>query len=219
MSCNESVQLFVWQYFHSLIPRPSGFFLIRQWDFTISEPRHHLQGLRQSNRVLLSIRNGNLFSFYTLFLFFRLHNHKIATLISRKTDHFFHTHWPTSSADIGGRPKPTNWMSRSRSTRASNSQRESLWRNNRKKMRSLLGHSPTSTTVWKWHTIEAKLHPRWLLSIPLHSYRCGSQEGIWGASTYKGKDDPEECTSRLLFDVKTSVIFWSIDLVIYNVLL
>ena len=54
------------------------------------------------------IRNGNLFSFYTLFLFFRLHNHKAATLMSWETDHFFHTHWPTSLADIGGHPKPTN---------------------------------------------------------------------------------------------------------------
>ena len=57
---------------------------------------------------LNTIRNGNLFSFYTLFLFFRLHNHKTAALMSQKTDHLFHTHWPTSSADIGGRPKPTN---------------------------------------------------------------------------------------------------------------
>ena len=54
------------------------------------------------------IRNGNLFSLYTLFLFFRLHNHKATTLMSWETDHFFHTHWPTSLADIGGCPNPTN---------------------------------------------------------------------------------------------------------------
>ena len=36
---------------------------------------------------------------------------------------------------------------------------------------------------------------------------------------YKGKDDSEVYKRRLLFVVNTLVIFWSIDLVIYNVLL
>ena len=42
----------------------------------------------------------------------------------------------------------------------------------------------------------------------------GNMRGI-----YKGKDDSEEYISRIIFAVQTSVIFWSIDLVIYNVLL
>ena len=42
----------------------------------------------------------------------------------------------------------------------------------------------------------------------------GNMRGI-----YKGKDNSEEYISRILFAVQTSVIFWSIDLVIYDVLL
>ena len=36
---------------------------------------------------------------------------------------------------------------------------------------------------------------------------------------YKGKDGPEMYIRRLLLVVNTLVIFWSIDLVIYDVLL
>ena len=69
-------------------------------------------------------------------------------------------------------------------------------------------------TVHKRSRVAPKVTPIHIIAqLPVRE-PGGNMSGI-----YKGKDGSEVYIRRLLFIVNTLVIFWSIDLVIYDVLL